>query len=90
MPKHTVSLDDKYALDETRHAALAWAVDGWARGRLSPAARRRIREARQEASAALLAEQAVTLPRAARVAAGLPDADEAAQMVTMLRAGLPS
>jgi hypothetical protein len=34
------------AVDETRHANLAWAVDAWARARLSPAARRRVDTAR--------------------------------------------
>jgi hypothetical protein len=78
------------ARDETGHAALAWAVDAWADGQLSRSARRRVREARQEAGDALLAGQTATLPPALRAQAGLPDADEAAQMVAMLRAGLPS
>ena len=38
------------ARDETRHAALAWAVDGWSQALLGPAARRRVRDARREAN----------------------------------------
>jgi hypothetical protein len=78
------------ARDETRHAALAWAVDAWAHGQLSPAARRRVREARQEAGDGLAAEQALTLAAPLRALAGLPDDSEGAQMVAMLRAGLPA
>ena len=78
------------ARDETRHAALAWAVDGWSQARLAPAARRRVRDARREASDALLAEQSVTLTPALRAQAGLPDPDEATRMLTMLSAQLPS
>ena len=78
------------ARDETRHAALAWAVDAWAAGRLSRPARHRVREARQQASTTLLAEQAAPLSSSLRALAGLPDADEVSQMVAMLRAGLPS
>jgi len=37
------------ARDETRHAALSWAVDDWSQALLAPAARRRVREARHEA-----------------------------------------
>ena len=78
------------ARDETRHAALAWAVDGWSQARLGPAARRRVRDARHEASDALLAEQSVTLTPALREQVGLPDPDDATRMLTTLRAQLPS
>jgi hypothetical protein len=43
------------AVDETRHANLAWAVDAWAARRLAPAERRRIEVARAAALAELLA-----------------------------------
>ncbi|WP_438011081.1 ferritin-like domain-containing protein [Sorangium sp. So ce321] len=39
----------RIARDEVRHASLAWAIDRWARPRLSPAARRRTEEARRSA-----------------------------------------
>jgi hypothetical protein len=78
------------ARDETRHAALAFAVDAWSSTQLGAAARRRVREARDEAGARLLAEASAPLPPALRARAGLPDDDEAARMVTALRANLPS
>ena len=42
------------APDELRHAALGWAVDAWAKTRLSNEANVRVREARDEAAADLL------------------------------------
>lgn len=78
------------ARDETRHAALAGAVDAWASSQLGPAARRRVREARDQARDRLLAETSVALPPALRSLAGLPDPDEAARMVAALHAQLPS
>lgn len=77
------------ARDETRHAALAWAVDAWASSALSTAARRRVR-ARDEASAHLLAETAIASAPALRSLAGLPDPDDATRMVAALHAQLPS
>ena len=59
------------AEDETRHAALAWAVADWAEPRLSPAARRRVRGRRREATLALRRSVSTPLSAAAR-AAGLP------------------
>jgi len=44
------------APDELRHAALGWAVAAWANERLSPAARKRVRAARNAAALALVAE----------------------------------
>ena len=42
------------APDELRHAALGWAVHGWIETRLAPAARARVRAARDESARALL------------------------------------
>jgi hypothetical protein len=78
----------RIARDETRHAALAWAVDDWTRALLTPAARRRVREARREASELLVEEQAFAAPPTLRAQAGLPSADEAAHMAEMLLAGV--
>ena len=78
------------ARDETRHAVLSFAVDAWAATQLAPAARRRMREARDEAGERLLAEASAALPPASRARAGLPDQEEAARMVTALRAQLAS
>lgn len=80
----------RIARDETRHASLAFAVDAWAATQLAPAARRRVREARDEASGRLLAEASAALPPASLARAGLPDQEEAAQMMAALRAHLPS
>jgi len=60
------------APDETRHAELAWAVDRWLRTRLDRAARRRVKQARRSAVAALSAE-ATGLPPSLASALGLPD-----------------
>ena len=78
------------ARDETRHAALAWAVDAWANTRLDAAARRRVREARHDAAKTLLTEISTGLSPHARDQAGLPGDDEAARLAASLRAALPS
>jgi hypothetical protein len=76
------------ARDETRHAALAWAVDRWSQALLSPAARRRVREARHEAIDRLVDARLATLPGDGRAQAGLPDEDEEARMAGVLGAQL--
>ena len=76
------------ASDETRHAALAWAVDDWSQGLLAPAARRRIREARREAIEALAGAPLAGLSRDDRAQAGLPDEDDAARIAGELDAAL--
>ena len=68
------------ARDETRHAALAWAVDRWSQALLAPAARHRVREARREAIERLVNAPLVGLPCDDRKQAGLPDEDDAARM----------
>ena len=76
------------ARDETRHAALAWAVDGWSQALLHPAARRRVREARREAIEQLMEAPLASLPRDDRAEAGLPDEDDASRMAAELGAAL--
>jgi len=76
------------ARDETRHAALAWAVDDWSQTLLAPAARRRIRAARREAIEALLDAPLAGLSPSDRAQAGLPDEDNAARMAGELSAAL--
>ena len=76
------------ARDETRHAALAWAVDRWSQALLAPAARRRVREARREAIEGLLDAPLAGLSRDDRAQAGLPDEEEEARMVGALGARL--
>ncbi|MDI3282419.1 hypothetical protein [Polyangium sp. 15x6] len=64
--------------DEARHAALAYAIDAWARRRLGPAARARVEAARQKAARALLAPRVRDAGRdEALEVLGLPDAAEA-------------
>ena len=76
------------ARDETRHAGLAWAVDQWSQALLGPAARRRVREARHEASEVLGDVLLAALSPDDRALAGLPDEDEAARMASDLGAAL--
>jgi hypothetical protein len=72
------------AADETRHAALSWAVDEWARERLSPARRRRVEAARRETIEQLGRELTVAEPTDVRALAGLPEATEAVQLAAAL------
>jgi hypothetical protein len=76
------------ARDETRHAALAWAIDHWSQVLLSPSARRRVREARHEAIERLVNARLATLPSHGRAQAGLPDEEEEARMTAALGAPL--
>ena len=76
------------ARDEIRHAALAWAVDGWSQALLAPAARRRVREARREAIEDLVDAPLAGLSRDARAQAGLPGEEEEARMAGALGARL--
>jgi hypothetical protein len=61
----------RIARDETRHAALAFAIDGWARGRMDRTARARVDQSRQQAIESLAA-RAPDAPAALRAALGLP------------------
>jgi hypothetical protein len=79
------------ARDEADHAALAAAVDAWARPRLGAAARRRIAAARAAAVAALPAHAAATMAgidAGGRAALGLPAPAAAAALATRLGAML--
>jgi hypothetical protein len=77
----------RIARDETRHAALAWAIAGWIEPRLDASARRDVRRARQRALASL--RRATTEPPdVLRLDAGLPTAREATELITHLEMGL--
>jgi hypothetical protein len=65
------------AIDETRHAALSWAVAAWAEARLEPSSRARVREARRLDAARLEREVRAPLPAPLVHEAGLPDAARA-------------
>lgn len=78
----------RIAIDETRHAELAWAVDGWARSRLDLAARARLREARRAAVAALRARGDIEPSPALVATAGVPTAKRARYFVDATAAAL--
>ena len=61
----------RIARDETRHAALAFEVDAWLRGKLGGSARARVEAARDRALGEL-ASNAVEAPAALRSTIGLP------------------
>ncbi len=63
--------------DETRHAALAWAVAEWASARLDAAGRARVAEAKAKAVDALRAEIEAETPASLVATAGLPTAASA-------------
>jgi len=71
--------------DELRHAELAWAVDRWMSTQLDPAARRRVRRARDRAAARLIRRTSRGVVRCDLVAAlGLPTAAQASGMAREL------
>jgi hypothetical protein len=75
------------ARDETRHAELAWAVDGWARGRLDGGARRRLTAARRQAVAELR-QSVIEPPSLVARRVGLPDATRTRQLLDAATAEL--
>jgi hypothetical protein len=78
----------RIAPDETRHAALAWAVAKWADSRLDAAGRARVREAKDAAVAELLRETEAPPPAALVAVAGVPDARRAKAMIEGMRRAL--
>jgi hypothetical protein len=70
----------RIAVDETRHAALSWQIDAWARQRLDPAARARVDQARADAARALVAAAGEASPAELTHALGLPDGPTAARL----------
>ena len=63
------------ARDESRHAQLSWAINSWARTRLSPVQRRALDDAQAQSVAALREEAAKEETRAIQRAAGMPTAE---------------
>jgi hypothetical protein len=78
----------RIAVDETRHAALAWAIDEWITPRLGTAGQRRVRLAVRRAVARLRREVRGTPARDLVAAAGLPSAHEASVLVDRLSRAL--
>ncbi|MFZ5890507.1 MAG: hypothetical protein ACOY0T_05505 [Myxococcota bacterium] len=70
----------RIAHEETRHAALSMKVQTWLESRLDPAARARVRAARQRAMSELAAELDHAVDPALAEAAGLPTRVEAARL----------
>ncbi len=71
----------RIAVDETRHAALAWAAARFLDGQLDGAARSRVAKARQDAVDELLAGAATDPHPMLQRRAGLPSAAEALRML---------
>jgi hypothetical protein len=74
----------RIARDETRHAALSWKVAAWLNGRLDPAARARVEEAKRLAVEELAGD--TRTDRGKELAkAGLPSSEQATVLVTQLK-----
>jgi hypothetical protein len=73
------------AIDEAEHAALAWAIDTWARPRLSHGERAQVETARRQASAQLIAkvQEAAASPELSTIL-GLPTPAASAHLITTL------
>jgi hypothetical protein len=76
----------RIAADETRHAALAHAIDRWAMRRLSSTARKRIARARIAAATTLANELHAEPSMAMQAELGLPTASRAQRMAHALTA----
>ncbi|RKH06813.1 ferritin-like domain-containing protein [Corallococcus carmarthensis] len=74
----------RIAEDETRHAALSWDVDQWARPRLSAKERDSVREAQRRAVALLRQEVAVPLDACIVTEAGMPTPEAALALLDTL------
>ena len=78
----------RIAVDETRHAALAWSVAGWADSQLDVAARERVKSAQREAVRVLALEVAEEAPAELLRAAGLPTRQRASAFVAAMSEAL--
>lgn len=75
----------RVAVDESRHAALSWAIAAWVEPRLDPAARARVDAARAEALAELSREASLPVEASLVHVAGLPSPE--AQRALLARLG---
>lgn len=78
----------RIATDETRHAALAWAVAEWAHERLGPSAHARLARARRRAVRHLRGEIDRAPPRGVAAPLGLPSARQARVLLACLEGHL--
>ncbi|MFB1479220.1 ferritin-like domain-containing protein [Corallococcus sp. RDP092CA] len=76
------------AEDETRHAALSWDIDQWARPRLSEEERAAVKEAQKRAVALLREEVAVPLDASIITEAGMPTPEAALALLDTLEQDL--
>jgi hypothetical protein len=76
------------ARDETRHAALAWAIARWVEPRLDAPTRRRVVAARRRAVRTLRRQATATVPEVLARRAGVPPATAVARMLDALQAAL--
>lgn len=74
------------AIDETRHAELAWDLAAWFETRLSSAERRIVAAARASAIGAVLAESDAPVPDEVHRRAGVPTPPQARRMIEELAA----
>lgn len=77
------------AADEARHAELSWAIDAWARTRLSSEAISRMEAAQKEAIAALSAEAHREEEPALVAMLGLPDRNASLALVAHFESSMP-
>ena len=78
----------RIADEETRHAALSWAVSRWAEPKLSPAARKKVEAARASALRTLRDEIARREPRAYDARVGHPSREESRRLLDQLAASV--
>jgi len=76
------------AVDETRHAALSWAIHRWAERRLQPRERRRLARRRRAAAERLRVDLTRAFDPSVHRAAGLPTPDEGRALFDRLHRGL--
>lgn len=74
----------RIAEDETRHAALSWDIDQWARPRLSAEEREALREAQKRAVALLREDVAAPLDASIVTMAGMPTPEAALALLDTL------
>jgi rubrerythrin len=76
------------AVDETRHAELAWSLAAWMRGRLDAATNASIDAEREAAAATLVPSLEITMGASARAALGLPSTEAARILASGLQAAM--
>ncbi|MGH1347877.1 MAG: ferritin-like domain-containing protein [Nannocystales bacterium] len=76
------------ARDETRHARLSWAIDGWARSRMKPGERARVARSARHSIERLREELTPAQDPSVHTVLGLPEPAEARSMFAGLHAGV--